>query len=163
MTLDAALDTAGILCPLRNTQVPACVTIEQLGEIAEAFFSLEGCASSIFLSLSLSLSLFFCLLQATGRRSTLSPIFGCNQSHSSPGLWAATAASYCPSRPVELPKLIATEYRTQGAAPPCTSVNVNFSNMSLLGALRNHSLCLQSKTYLTFGIVQAREKSMGAS
>ena len=102
-------------------------------------------------------------VHTTGRRSTLSPIFGCNQSHSSPGLWAATAASYCPSRPVELPKLIATEYRTQGAAPPCTSVNVNFSNMSLLGALRNHSLCLQSKTYLTFGIVQAREKSMGAS
>ena len=35
---------------------------------------------------------------------------------SSPGLWAAPAASYCPSRPgepMELPKLIATEYRTQ--------------------------------------------------
>ena len=39
---------------------------------------------------------------------------------SSPGLLAATAASYCPSRPGELPKLIATEYRTQGAEPPCT-------------------------------------------
>ena len=45
----------------------------------------------------------------------------CNQSDSSPGLWAATAASYCTSRPGELPKLIATEYRTQGAAPPCRS------------------------------------------
>ena len=39
---------------------------------------------------------------------------------SSPGLWAATAASYCPSRPGELPKLIATEYRTQPDVSPCT-------------------------------------------
>ena len=38
---------------------------------------------------------------------------------SSACLWAATAASYCPSRPGERPKLIATEYRTQGAALPC--------------------------------------------
>ena len=37
-----------------------------------------------------------------------------------PGFWAATAASYCPSRPCATVRLIATEYtRTQGAAPPC--------------------------------------------
>ena len=36
-------------------------------------------------------------------------------------MWAANAASYCPSRPGELPKLIATEYRTQGDGSPCTS------------------------------------------
>ena len=38
---------------------------------------------------------------------------------SSPGLWAATATSYCPSRPGELPKLIATEYRIQADRSPC--------------------------------------------
>ena len=38
---------------------------------------------------------------------------------SSPGWWAATAASYCPSRSGELPKLIATEYRNQGDGSPC--------------------------------------------
>ena len=68
------------------------------------------------------LSLYYSFIvssTSTGRLSTLSSIFGCNQSDSSPGLWAATAASYCPSRPGELPKLIATEYRTQGAEPPC--------------------------------------------
>ena len=66
----------------------------------------------------------------TGRRSTLSPIFCAIYLGSSPGLWAATAASYCPSRQGELPKLIATEYRTQGAAPPCISdlhCKTNFS------------------------------------
>ena len=47
----------------------------------------------------------------TGQLRNLSPIFGGNQFGSSPGLWAATA---------QLPKLIATEYRTQGAEPPCT-------------------------------------------
>ena len=37
-------------------------------------------------------------------------------------MWAPTAASYCPRRIVELPKLIATECtRTQGAEPPCSS------------------------------------------
>ena len=41
---------------------------------------------------------------------------------SSPGLWAATAASYCQSRPGELPKLIATEYRS-----PCRYCRFNFS------------------------------------
>ena len=41
---------------------------------------------------------------------------------SSPGSWAATAASYCPSRPGELPKLTATEYRNQGDGSPCTKV-----------------------------------------
>ena len=50
----------------------------------------------------------------------MSPIFGGNEFESSPGVWAATAASYCPSRPGELQKLIATEYRTQGAEPPCS-------------------------------------------
>ena len=41
----------------------------------------------------------------------LSPIFYCNQfGEFPPGLWAATAAGYCPSRPGELPKLIASEY-----------------------------------------------------
>ena len=34
--------------------------------------------------------------------------------------WAATAASYCPSRPGEFPKFIATEYRTQPDVSPCT-------------------------------------------
>ena len=34
----------------------------------------------------------------TGRLITLNPIFGCNQFDSSPGLWAATAASYCPGK-----------------------------------------------------------------
>ena len=34
-------------------------------------------------------------------------------------MWAATAASYCPSRPGELPKLIATEYRNQGDGSSC--------------------------------------------
>ena len=41
---------------------------------------------------------------------------------SSPSLWAATAASYCPSRPRELPKLISTEYRIQPDVSPCISV-----------------------------------------
>ena len=49
---------------------------------------------------------------------------------SSPGLWAATAASYCPRRPGELPKLIATENRTQGDGSPCMYVTF-FSGTSL--------------------------------
>ena len=86
-------------------------------------------------------------VHTTGRRSTLSPIFGCNQSHSSPGLWAATAASYCPSRPVELPKLIATEYRTQGAAPPCTSIFK--SNVKWLNESQNKRISgIKSKKFL---------------
>ena len=69
----------------------------------------------------------------TGRRSTLSPIFCAINFGSSPGLWAATAASYCPSRQGELPKLVSTEYRTQGAAPPCTLIIAYKETFSLVG------------------------------
>ena len=41
---------------------------------------------------------------------------------SSPGLWAAIAASYCPSRPRELPKLTATEYRIQADGSPWNAI-----------------------------------------
>ena len=34
-------------------------------------------------------------------------------------MWAATAASYCPSRPGELPKFISTKYRPQPDVSPC--------------------------------------------
>ena len=44
---------------------------------------------------------------------------------SSPGLWAATAACYCPSMPGELPKFIATEYRNQGDGSPCTPLFIH--------------------------------------
>ena len=52
-------------------------------------------------------------------------IFCCNKFGEFPSLWAATVASYCPSRPVELPKLIATEYRTQTDMSPCTTSTKN--------------------------------------
>ena len=43
---------------------------------------------------------------------------------SSPGWWAATVATYCPSRMVEHPKSKSTETSPSGYGPPCT-VNVN--------------------------------------
>ena len=49
----------------------------------------------------------------TGWPVSLSPIFCCNQFGEFPRLVGryATAASYCPSRPGEIPKLILTEYK----------------------------------------------------
>ena len=35
------------------------------------------------------------------------------------GFWATTAASYCPSRPWELSKLMSTEYRNRGDGSLC--------------------------------------------
>ena len=58
----------------------------------------------------------------TGWHITLSPRFCCNQFGEFPGLRAATAASYCPGRPGELPKLIATEPRTQRDVSPCSNM-----------------------------------------
>ena len=43
---------------------------------------------------------------------------------SSPGWWAATVATYCPSRMVEHPKSKSTEPSPSGDGLPCT-VNVN--------------------------------------
>ena len=63
-------------------------------------------------------------IRCTGWPVTLIPLFCCNQFGESPGLWAATAASYFPSRPAARgsSKLIATEYRTQGDGLPCILV-----------------------------------------
>ena len=51
---------------------------------------------------------------------------------SSPGLWAATAARYCPSRPGKLPKLMSTKYRPYPDGSPCTAH---------LGLLNTYILC----------------------
>ena len=41
---------------------------------------------------------------------------------SSPGWWAATVATYCPSRMVEHPKSKSTQPSNQPPSPPCTSL-----------------------------------------
>ena len=38
---------------------------------------------------------------------------------SSPGWWAPTVASYCPSRPRKLPKFLSSKPCERSAAPPC--------------------------------------------
>ena len=55
----------------------------------------------------------------TGRRSTLSPIFCCNQFGEFPlPVWAVASCSSGPQA-WGTPQIDCTEYRTQGAAPPC--------------------------------------------
>ena len=48
---------------------------------------------------------------------------------SSPGWWAATVATYCPSRMMEHPKSKSTQPSNQPPSPPCTCFIVNLTTM----------------------------------
>ena len=63
---------------------------------------------------------------------------------SSPGWWAATVATYCPSRPGELPKFISSKPCEWRAAQQCTSswrpTSVLLSNESIFHRVQSHNI-----------------------
>ena len=52
---------------------------------------------------------------------------------SSPGWWATTVASYCPSRVVEHPKSKSTKPSLQGHGTPCTVHVLIINNLQMIG------------------------------